>query len=414
MSINEDEQPDTPYSPESPHWSRSTKVIVTVAAIILLAIVAYRFESLLQQLVIAAILAYLLNPFIVLLDKRTSLKRVHAILLVYLGLAVVVIWALVAIGVAAFEQSRTLINDVPTFIAGVTAVIQNTITNLRPISFAGYELDPRTFDYGLIQEQLLGLVEPTLGRSGQIVRTLASATLRLLGNIFFIFVISIYFAAEIPLLGNHVGGIATAPGYRQDAERVMREFGRIWNAYLRGQVLLALTIFLVVWIGLTLLQVQNSLALGLMAGMLEFIPVIGPIISAIAAVIVAFFQPDTVFALESWQYGLVVMGFMILVQQLENNILVPRIVGDALDLNPIVVMIAVLMGGSIAGILGMILAAPVMASLKLVGQYAWRKLFDLPPFPNPEQESAPSPTTMLIKRGRELVTDLTKAEQPKK
>jgi hypothetical protein len=132
------------------------------------------------------------------------------------------------------------------------------------------------------------------------------------------------------------------------------------------------------------------------------------------ATVVALFQPDPVFSLASWQYALVVLGFMILVQQLENNILVPRIVGEALDLNPIVVMIAVLMGGSIAGILGMILAAPVTASIKLVGTYAWRKMFDLPPFSEPEAGPTPSPATVLIKRGREIVTDLTKLEPPKK
>ena len=272
------------------------------------------------------------------------------------------------------------------------------------------ELDPQTFDWNLVREQILGLVEPTLGRSGQIVGSVATATVRLLGNIFFIFVISIYFAAEIPFLTSHVGEMAHVPGYRRDAERLMRQSGRVWNSYLRGQVVLALVIFVVVWIGLAMLGVQNSLALGLIAGLLEFIPVIGPIISAIAAVVVAFFQPETIFNLAHWQYALIILIYMILVQQLENNILVPRIVGNALDLNPIIVMIAVLMGGSIAGILGMILAAPITATIKLIGGYTWRKMFDLPPFPNPEKELEPSAPTVLIKRGRTLISDLTKSE----
>ena len=142
--------------------------------------------------------------------------------------------------------------------------------------------------------------------------------------------------------------------------------------------------------------------------------IVGAAALDVSATIVAFFQPDTIFSLPGWQYALVVLGFMILVQQLENNILVPRIVGEALDLNPILVMIAVLMGGSIAGVLGMILAAPVMASIKLLGGYGWRKLFDLPPFPEPETAPEPSPAAVLIQRSREIVTDLTKLEPPKK
>lgn len=414
MSAEEEthSEPEPELTP-SPLWSRSTKVIVTVTALLLIALVAYRFQGLLQQLIIAAILAYLLHPFITLVDKRTSLKRVHAILLIYFGLAIIVIAALVAIGVAAFDQSRTLIDNAPTFIERTTTLLQNNIENFRTITIGTYELNPRDLDWNIIQDQLLSLAEPTLGRGGQIVRSVATATFKLLGNIFFIFVISIYFAAEIPFLKSHISQMAQAPGYDQDADRMMRETGRVWNAYLRGQVALALVIFFVVWLGLTILGVQNSLALGLLAGLLEFIPVIGPIISAGATVIVAFFQPETIFGLETWQYALVVLAFMILVQQLENNILVPRIVGDSLDLNPIVVMIAVLMGGSIAGILGMILAAPVTATIKLVGGYAWRKMFDLPPFPNPEKELEPSAPEVIIKRGREIISDLKKPETGK-
>jgi len=75
-------------------------------------------------------------------------------------------------------------------------------------------------------------------------------------------------------------------------------------------------------------------------------------------------------------------------QQLENNLLVPRIVGGALDLHPLIVMFSVLMGTSLAGILGAVLAAPVVASLKLLGAYAWRKMLDLPPFPEPVVQPA--------------------------
>ncbi|MCP5098756.1 MAG: AI-2E family transporter, partial [Chloroflexi bacterium] len=197
---------------------------------------------------------------------------------------------------------------------------------------------------------------------------------------FFVFVISIYFAIEIPQLGGYVGRLANQPGYRKDAERLMRNFGSIWSAYLRGQVILGLIIFVVVWVGLAILGVQNSLALGILSGLLEFIPVIGPVVGAGAAMIVAFFQPDNYMALSPLAHTGIVFFYMILVQQLENNLLVPRIVGESLDLHPLIVMVGVFMGSSLAGILGAILAAPVVATLKMLGVYAWRKMFDLPPF----------------------------------
>jgi len=81
-----------------------------------------------------------------------------------------------------------------------------------------------------------------------------------------------------------------------------------------------------------------------------------------------------------------VIGAMFLIQQLENNLLVPRIVGGALDLHPLIVIIGVFIGASLAGLVGAVLAAPLLATVKLLGTYAWRKLFDLPPFPEPMEQ----------------------------
>ncbi|VAW39827.1 hypothetical protein MNBD_CHLOROFLEXI01-1497 [hydrothermal vent metagenome] len=412
MSSNTDPSP-AQAEEASPTWSRSTKIIVTVIVLLLLLWLTYRFQSLLSQIVIAAIFAYVLNPIIIQLDKRTKVKRSAAILIVYLLLAVAVIGGFIALGLAAYEQISSLIQQVPQLIVDFTAVIEEFTARTEPIIIGSFSLDPSTINLDLIQEQLIGLVEPIVNRSGQLVTNLATATLSTVGNIFFIFVISIYLALEIPLLGNHVGNLAQLPGYRKDAERLLREFGRIWSAYLRGQVILGLIIFVVVWLGLALLGVQNALALGLLSGLLEFIPVLGPIIGAGVAIVVALFQPETIGQMASWQYAGIVLIFMLIVQQLENNILVPRIVGESLDLHPMIVMVAVFMGSSLAGILGAILAAPVVATFKLLGTYGWRKMFDQPPFPHPEKEPEESASSKLLKRGQALLPRRKKKSKSK-
>jgi predicted PurR-regulated permease PerM len=161
---------------------------------------------------------------------------------------------------------------------------------------------------------------------------------------------------------------------------------------LRGQITLAIVIGVVVGVLLTLLGVSNALALGVAAGILEFLPVVGPIVSALFAVAVAVFQSETPFGLEPWVFGLIVLAVMFLVQQVENYVLVPRIVGDALDLHPVEVIVVVVMGSSLAGLLGAVLAAPVLASLKLLGSYIWRKMLDLPPFPEASRAKQVSPS----------------------
>jgi predicted PurR-regulated permease PerM len=391
-----DQMAEQELQPEngSPPWSRSTKIIVTVVALLLAATIALRFSALIALLTMAVILAYILNPLIVFANKRTHLSRGLVILFIYLTIAIGVVWSFVALGLAAVEQANSLINQAPQLIQQIVEFVQSVTTRTEPIFIGPFQIDPVQLPWNDITNQLLGLVEPAVSASGQFVRRLATSTVRTLGSLFFVFIISIYLANELPQLSSYIGRFATQPGYRADAERLMREFGRIWNAYLRGQVILGLVIFVVVWLGLAALGVNNSLALGLLSGVLEFIPNLGPIIGAGAAMIVAFFQPENYMGLPGWQFALVVMLFMIVVQQLENNLLVPRIVGGALDLHPLLVIIAVFIGGSLAGILGAVMAAPVLATLKLLGVYTWRKMFDLPPFPDPEDKDPPDATPL--------------------
>ncbi len=390
-------------SPEyqSPPWGLTTKAFVTIITILLVVLVAYRFQSLIALLVFAVILAYLLNPVINFVNERTSLSRNSVILIAYLLSAAGFIWALIALGVAAFQEIGALIEEAPMLVDRITDIFQELTTRTDTFQIGQFQIDPIIIPWDAITNQIIGLIEPVVSQSGQFVGQAATTVVGLIGNFFFIFVISIYIAIEIPKMSGYVGDFAQTPGYRQDAERITREFGRIWSSYLRGQVILGLIIFLVVWIGLSILGVQNALALGILSGLLEFVPVLGPVIGAGAAIAVAFFQPQNYMGLESWQYALAVLGLMFLIQQLENNILVPRIVGGALDLHPLVVMVAVFMGGSIAGILGAILAAPVTATLKLLGVYAWRKMFDMHPFPTPEEEKGP-PGPVLSERLRAL------------
>jgi hypothetical protein len=130
------------------------------------------------------------------------------------------------------------------------------------------------------------------------------------------------------------------------------------------------------------------------------------------AVAVTFFQPEHVIfgaTFQPWQHAAIVLGLMIVIQQVENAFLVPRIVGGALELHPLIVIIGVLMGASIAGILGAVLAAPVIASLRLFGRYAWRKMFDLPPFPKrPLQGQPPRSSAIIVlwERGRAWIARL--------
>lgn len=394
----------------SPPWGRTTKIMVAVATLILLALTARYFSVLIKQVVVAVIIAYLLNPLISLLDQRTALKRSQAILLVYLLLLAAVIGGLVALGFAAYNQINNLIEAFPTIVTEVTNFVQRLST--RTWTLGPLMLDFSRINWLGVRDQILNLVQPALSTSGDVIGQIAGTTVTTVVQFFFIYVVSIYLANDFPTFGGLVSRLASQPGYSQDAERLVTEFGRIWRAYLRGQIILGLIIGLTVWLGLTILGVQNALALGLLSGLMEFLPVVGPFIGVTTAVIVTLFQPENWLNLAPWQHALAVLALMLLIQQVENNILVPRIVGTALDLHALTVMVGVIMGASVAGVLGAVLAAPLVATLKLLGYYAWRKMFDLPPFPHPPRPDD-TPGLSLRRRVRDVAQSVWQRLRPR-
>ncbi len=393
----------TAYS--SPPWSLSIKIIVAVVTIMLTALMIWRFKSLLPTLVMASILAYLLNPLVNLATLRLKVTRGVAVAIVYIVLLLIAIGGGVALGFVAFEQASSLTTDfLPDSLEGAAQLVQEQIGLIaaRRFTIGPYSFSLATLPTGInlqeLAQQAVELLRPLFSRSGTFAAQLAQATISTLSLFFLVVVISIYLVKDSPKLWQGITNLAQQPGYRQDAERLIADFTRIWDAYLRGQVILGLVIGMIVSLTLSLLGVSNALGLGVLSGVLEFLPIIGPLIGTGAAVLVAFFQTDTIWGLQSYQYALLIAAIMGLIQGLENNILVPRIVGDALDLHPLLVMISVIMGASLAGILGAVLAAPVVATIKLLGSYAWRKLLDLPPFPEPSPEQTAGPPVSLAMR----------------
>lgn len=394
----------------SPHWNRNFKMIVTVVIMLLITLIVWRFGSLIRYLVVAGIIAFLLNPIIDLIARYFNVKHTVATLTVYLTLLAGLLTGAVYLGITGInlvEQLPTFINDT------VPHLAENVATWLgQPQTFDLPFLEPRTIQpledipwYDL-QEQAVSILQNSVntlvGRSGDLVEGVTKgifSTVGFLGLFLLIYTMAIYMSLDVPRLEDTVGNMAEYSGYQQDVKRLFRDMGRIWKAYLRGQMILALIIFFVVWALMTILGVNNAFTLGVISGAFEFLPTLGPIIGAAAAILVAIFQDSNWMGLEGWQFGLLVAFIMFMVQQVENTILVPRIIGNSLDLHPLLTMIVVIMGATVAGILGAILAAPVAATFFLIGRYVWRKLFDQPPFPNEESDEEPSTMPNQIRSG---------------
>ena len=374
----------------SPRWGSTTKAFVAGVVLILGALAIWRFNFLIRPLAMSLILAYLLNPIIVWMQTRTRLHRTYVVLLVYMALLLIWSAAFIAMGFIVADQAIKLRDVLPDLLPRLIVAVRDISTNWSKtaITVGTYRFTLRglqtVVDWNALAQQARMGIQPVVSRGGRFIAALAQATLDTLAIGLLVFVVSIYMSKDLPKFGRFLSDVARQPGYAHDVERLLHETVAIWNAYLRGQIILSLVIGLIAGISLSILGVNYPLALGVLAGLLEFLHIIGPVIATIAAVLVALFQPSNPWSLSPVWFALIVLGVMFLIQQLEGTWLLPHIMGDVLDLHPIVVMVTVLMGASLAGLLGAILAAPVAATVKLYSTYIWRKMLDLPPFLEPE------------------------------
>jgi predicted PurR-regulated permease PerM len=181
------------------------------------------------------------------------------------------------------------------------------------------------------------------------------------------------------------------PGYTHDFERLARELGRTWNAFLRGQIIiffLAVTVYSIV---LTVLGVHYAISLAFLAGLARFVPYVGPAVNWAVLVLVSFFQVFKLFDLSPFYYTLLVLIIALIIDQIFDNIVSPRILSDALKVHPAAVLVAAIIAANLFGILGVVVAAPILATAALLWNYIMRKMLDLNPWPEEEQHHPPPP-----------------------
>ena len=382
--------------PHSPNWSTSTKFFIAAFTLVLIGLAVWQFQSLLATLVIAGIIAYILNAPIMWLDRYTPLSRGAAIGLVYPLFAVLVLGLLTAAGVTVYNQTEGLLGLVQQIVLSGPERFNSLLDQSRQFGPWQLDLNQLNLDLEQVLLQLQSTIQPLITQSAEYIGWAATTTVSWIGWALLIYILSIYFAIDLPRFSGLISDAVYQPGYRRDVERLLRETGRIWNGYLRGQTTLALIMVVIFTVTLSLLGVRNALALGILAGILDFIPYLGPAIMIGLSTLAALFQDGNWLGLNSIWFGVLVFTVILIIQQIEGNWLNPRIVGGALKLHPLLVMVGAIMGSTLAGILGVMLAAPCLAMLKLLGTYAWRKMFDLDPFPEPEvtspkKQSAASP-----------------------
>jgi predicted PurR-regulated permease PerM len=347
-------------------------------------------------LVVAAIIAVVVRPVILWLHLRVHLSRGLAVGLVYLCLALLAPAALMLILPTIIDALVYVGNlDYQSILQSGAEWLRSTLTTIKAaqLPVAGFDAYvDRAVDTLLEGFQSFSPASVAAPSFAEIIQPLSSALSAvmeagadLVGAVFSqVVMITLTFLASIYIsLDAHTyrGALlqAAPAAYRPEISILLARIERMWKAFFHGELKLMLVIGVMTTIGLTALGVPGALYLGIIAGLLEIIPNLGPIIATVPAVIVALTQGSDYLPISHLAFAGLIILFYILVQQVENNLIVPRVLGDALELPPLIVMAGIVVGASVGGILGALLATPVIATGREILRYIHRKMLDQEP-----------------------------------
>ena len=251
--------------------------------------------------------------------------------------------------------------------------------SMKTYAIGPWEIDLSQLDLPTVAENLLASIQPIFGQVSTVIASLATIAIESIASIFFTFAVAYFIIIDYPRIQSAVRDIRL-PKFQEDLHRLRMALATIWNAFLRGQLLVVTSTGLLTWILMVALGLNFALGLGVLGGLAKFVPILGPFTAGLVAALVALFQPANWYGLTPFGHAVLVVVCVIVLDQLIDYIIVPRIMGASLNLHPVFILLGLLIGASLAGVLGLLLSAPMMASLILLGRYIFRKMFDLSPW----------------------------------
>lgn len=319
---------------ESKTITLSTNTFLKLVLIALAVAFVYQIRDVLIVIFVALVLAAAIDPWITALERR-GVPRGVGIAIIFISLIAFISLVLIALVPLVADQFTQFVNAFPELYA------------------KGFSLIQGVKDQNIIDGLQKG-VDSLNAAAGQITQGFFTGIVGFFGGVFTfisIFVLTFYLTMEEQGMKRLAVDLAPTK-YRPYLSKLFHRIEERLGSWLRGQLLLGLIIGTTTYIGLTILGVEYALVLALIAGITELLPAIGPFIGAIPAIIVALSQQPI---LAVW-----VAGLYLVIQQLENHLIVPKVMSRATGLNPVIVIIALLVGAKVAGMIGVILAVPTV------------------------------------------------------
>lgn len=354
-------------------WSATTKRVVVALFAVAALYIVYRAGDIVRPFVWAAIVAYVLLPIVALLERRVGLPRMAAAGIVFVALLATIIGGGRILVPVAIDQLRDLQRSLPSLVANAQNTLAETADqigledlNQLIVGFAGAN--------DLSQMIARGAVPIIVGLGHFLLELLL------------FFIATFFLLRDAPKLIQWLRRMLPT-AHRSELIPLLAEVNTLLGRYVRGQLFLIGVMAVATFIGLSVLQVPFAVLLAIMTGVLEVIPIVGPITAGAIACLVALGHPAPFGLTQIWYVVAVAVMYTVL-RHTEDYVVIPAVIGRIVKLHPAVVIFSLLTGGTLFGLLGVLLAVPVAASARLVLIYVGAKLRDEDPFRQLEEELA--------------------------
>lgn len=316
-------------------------------------------------IVFSAILAYLFNPIIDYLEKK-NIKRIWGVLILYLGILLALMVLAFLVIPRSSTEIRRLILDMPKYLEKASALIDNmynkyysTMGELPPL-FQGVQQ--------VVMENIVGIENLVVNGLktfiGGIINTFSKVISLILTPI-----LTLYFLVDKRYFNEKIMALIPEK-HKEDYKQLFKEIDISLSKFIRGKIIMATYVGIATSIVLLVLGVDFAIVIGFITGVADIIPYIGPFLGFVPAVFFAFISSPI--------KAIWVAAFFLFIQWLVNNVLAPKIIGDTTGIHPIIILLSIIIGGGIFGVLGMILAVPVVAITIILFKFIKEK-FKRPP-----------------------------------
>ncbi|MCL4440943.1 MAG: AI-2E family transporter [Firmicutes bacterium] len=331
---------------------------IAIFSLVLIALVAllWRVRPILTPFFLAFFIAYLLSPVVGFLYQR-GMSRGIAIAVTYLVLAVIVTALVVFVLPEMFRELNRFAQSLPRYAGDVQAFFDGLQANYKRVTLPAAVV--KSIDANLVRaEEWLGLKLQSI--IAWIISLVGVLPLLILSPI-----LSVYILYDWERFKSGLKNAVPAD-WRGNAIHLGQEINLVIRRFLRGNLTVAALVGIMTGVGMKAIGMDYALLIGVICGLFDLIPYFGPVIGAVPALGLAL--------LKSPGMVLWALAVIVIVQQLESNIIQPKIMGDSLGLHPLVIVFALLAGGDLFGFWGMLLAVPIAGVFRVVLSYIYLKL----------------------------------------